>query len=250
MLPVLKISETFLLYTYPFFLGLSVAFLYSSAKQIYVEKFLSSKKFAVIFLVVFLSSWLGAKLLFLATNNLNVENLYNYSSFWLGGGFVFLGGLVTCLLFLVALHFFKVFNFLDIAFVLPSFAFAHAIGRLGCFLAGCCYGSITDASWAVHMHKAHRHPVQLYEAVGLILLGLALKKLLERSASRINILMAYIGSYCALRFLIEIVRGDKVRGVFWGNLSTSQIICLALVLLLSGGFAFRKIFFRDIKLGK
>jgi phosphatidylglycerol---prolipoprotein diacylglyceryl transferase len=58
----------------------------------------------------------------------------------------------------------------------PGLAFGHAIGRVGCLLGGCCYGRPVDAGFplGIELAGARRHPVQLYEAIGLVLLGVML----------------------------------------------------------------------------
>lgn len=107
----------------------------------------------------------------------------------------------------------------------------HAFGRLGCFLAGCCYGRPTGLPWAVTFHD-HRamvapalkglplHPTQLYEAgADLILFGLLTRFVLRRAEEgRLGTgaaAGAYFVSYGALRFVLEFFRGDVVRPAGW-----------------------------------
>jgi phosphatidylglycerol:prolipoprotein diacylglycerol transferase len=99
----------------------------------------------------------------------------------------------------------------------------HAFGRLGCLLAGCCYGRPTDVRWAVAFNDPASavpevwrglplHPVQLYEAAGEAVIALALWRLVERGdGSRPGVVAAaYFAAYGVLRFLIEPYRGDSV----------------------------------------
>src|SRR5579863_1822147 len=58
-------------------------------------------------------------------------------------------------------------------------ALGEAVGRIGCFFAGCCYGKIAHVAWAVHDHGALRHPTQLYSAIAAAL-TFALLVYLER----------------------------------------------------------------------
>ena len=103
---------------------------------------------------------------------------------------------------------------------------AHAFGRLGCFMAGCCYGKQTDSFLGVTF-PGMTHPVlptQLFEAIFLFILTavmftLALKK------KYLHNLSIYLFSYGVFRFLIEYLRGDD-RGAFFLNLSPSQFFSI------------------------
>jgi phosphatidylglycerol:prolipoprotein diacylglycerol transferase len=115
----------------------------------------------------------------------------------------------------------------------PGLALGHAIGRIGCFLGGCCYGRVVDASFplAVTLHGAPRHPVQLYEAAGLVAIAIFTSLLPRRRAGAI--FLAYVIAYALLRLVVEHWRGDDLeRGLVGGAVSTSQLI--ASVVLAAG----------------
>ncbi len=111
---------------------------------------------------------------------------------------------------------------------------AHAMGRLGCFFGGCCFGKASDVPWAVRythpiapasIEPILRHPTPLYEAA--LLLGLAWGLFLYRrwdlgSGKRLG---AYLVAYAVIRSVVELTRGDMVRGVAYG-ISTSQGISI------------------------
>lgn len=110
---------------------------------------------------------------------------------------------------------------------------SQAIGRLGCFFAGCCYGTATSLPWAVHSHGAMRHPVVLYEsALDLVLAGVLYA---ARDVPRTpgHLFRWYLVGYAAIRFSLESLRGEPQRSV--GPFSAVQIICLvaAIALLVS-----------------
>lgn len=123
----------------------------------------------------------------------------------------------------------------------PAIPAAHAMGRIGCFLGGCCYGAPWDGPFAVtYTHPlapaAHppvpRHPAPLYESLGLLVLALAFTLVPPRRVGSGERLFAYFVAYGVLRFTVELFRGDAVRGLFFGGrVSTSQIISAAVAAL-------------------
>lgn len=122
----------------------------------------------------------------------------------------------------------------------------HAIGRVGCFLQGCCHGKATAVPWAVTFTNQNSslnaallglpvHPVQLYEAAGDLAIAAVvafwvLPRIREARWKYGTAFFGYIAAYSVLRFFTELARGDD-RGVFLsGALSPSQWWSL-------GGFA-------------
>jgi phosphatidylglycerol:prolipoprotein diacylglycerol transferase len=107
----------------------------------------------------------------------------------------------------------------------PAVPLGQALGRIGCLLAGCCHGRPTGAAWAAPF--GGRHPVQLYEAAGLLALCAGLLVLERRQPRPYTLALGYLAGYGALRLAVEHWRGDAIRGfVFGGALSTSQLIAL------------------------
>jgi len=163
---------------------------------------------------------------------------------WYGG---FLGGLLTGVVLIrrYRLPFGKVMD----AFA-PGVALGQAIGREGCFAAGCCWGKPTTLPWGVEFGElAHRitgvpvgvhlHPTQLYESLASALLFLLLYRLHRRKRFTGEVIAAYAVLYGLIRFLIEFVRDDP-RGDIFGltsmtGLSTSQLIS---ILVIVGGVIF------------
>jgi phosphatidylglycerol:prolipoprotein diacylglycerol transferase len=183
-----------------------------------------------LYLGVFISAWIGAKTFFLFFSSQHKIYQYLYADyFWLGGGFVFYGGLIFGLIFyLVYSLWLKKFNFQKSYLLIPGLVFGHGLGRIGCFLAGCCYGSLSNLPWAVKMDSEFRHPVQLYEAFILFLLGYWTLRWIEKKETNLYIVTRYLLIYSVARFGIEFFRGDEIRGVFWLSLSASQLISIAI----------------------
>lgn len=153
------------------------------------------------------------------------------------GGFVFYGGLALALpvgVLLARRYRLPLWPTFD-AFA-PALALAHGLGRLGCFLGGCCYGAVCHLPWAVRFPAeslpgpAPRHPTQLYEAAAeLAIFGLLLWLDRRRGAPAATarsatgpvpaatlpagrLFAAWLVLYPAARFVVELFRGDPQRG--------------------------------------
>jgi len=122
--------------------------------------------------------------------------------------------------------------------MIPAVPVGHALGRVGCFLGGCCYGLPTHVAWAVRYptQSVSRHPWPLYEAAALC--GLALLFGRRRRAAPAPApgrrALGYVTCYALLRLSLEPLRGDGVRGLwaaFGVGISTSQLISLGLLAL-------------------
>ena len=104
----------------------------------------------------------------------------------------------------------------------------HAIGRIGCFLNGCCYGAVTDSRFGVIFpgDAARRIPAQLYSSFCLVLLFIALRLMAGEKHFAGFIFSMYIMLYSVYRFFIEFLRDDN-PAIFL-NLTLSQVISVAL----------------------
>lgn len=106
------------------------------------------------------------------------------------------------------------------AVALPT---AQGIGRIGCWLHGCCYGAPTDAAWGLPMHGLHRHPVQLVEAAADLLLAAVVWSLRRHPWPAGHLFRRYLVGYAVIRFGCEFLRGDPSRMV--GPLTVVQVVC-------------------------
>jgi len=185
---------------------------------------------------------IGAKLLYIIVTIPSIlEHIHNTNAdtlqvvlFLFQGGFVFYGGLIGG--FLAALIYMKQYKlpFESIADIAtPTLPVAHAIGRIGCFFAGCCYG--LPVSWGVEFnaslsapHDIALMPTQLIESSINIIFALVLYVLGRYEKFRGKLLYFYIIFYSITRFILEFFRYDAERGVF-GFLSTSQYISIILL---------------------
>lgn len=230
MRPVLISFADFKLFSYPLLMGIAWGLAFQICKTQYYKKFKSLKDFSFVFWGTFVSSWVGAKVFYLINSAGPEWSKYAEApNFWLGGGFVFYGGLIFGLLYLLVLSkFTNKFSFNNAHLLLPGITIGHAIGRIGCLLAGCCYGVVCDLPISVYMRGAHRHPVQLYESIFLFALGFFLLKLNKIDGKKQAVV--YFMIYGTGRFLLEFLRGDSIRG-FYGIFSSSQLVSVAIVLI-------------------
>jgi phosphatidylglycerol:prolipoprotein diacylglycerol transferase len=124
-------------------------------------------------------------------------------------------------------------------------AVAVAIGRLACFVGGCCYGTPTGLPWGVRFSSAGdelpRHPTQLYEAAFHLTMAGVLLVLKRRGLFRGQLVKLYILAYLAYRFLTELIRPEP--RLLWG-LTGYQWAALALVPL------FAWLWWRDAAVGR
>ncbi len=110
--------------------------------------------------------------------------------------------------------------------VVTALPLGHALGRIGCFLNGCCYGVPNSGPWSVVMEGVARLPVQLFESAGNLALWIALTILFLRRPRRGAVLGLYCIGYSALRFLLEFLRGDPRLN--WGPFTDAQWLSAAL----------------------
>jgi len=152
----------------------------------------------------------------------------------IGGGLVFYGGLIGGIAgAVIGAKIAGTRLALYESAVVPTIPLAHAIGRVGCYFSGCCYGFPYDgplaAKYAVIVDGAAEictaFPVQLVEAAANLALGCTLLLLSRRRRIR---LADYAAPYAVIRFALEFLRGDEVRGILAG-LSSSQWISIALL---------------------
>lgn len=112
------------------------------------------------------------------------------------------------------------------------FILFHAIGRIGCFMAGCCYGMETDGPFGILFpdlpeagifhHGQKVLPTQLFESCALFVLAITLHFVKHRKFA------IYSVAYPVIRFLLEFMRGDN-RGSYLGFLSPSQLISIIIL---------------------
>lgn len=152
----------------------------------------------------------------------------NPASFLSSSGFVVYGGITGGLLAVLIYLKIKKANFLDyVDLCIPSVALAQGFGRIGCFLAGCCYGKPTEAWYGIAFTNSQFAPngiklipAQLVSAGANFLNMAVLLFIAKHTKKRGTVISCYIMFYSIGRYLIEMLRSDE-RGTV-GVLSTSQ----------------------------
>ncbi len=245
MLPFIEITDELRLPSYGvmaiigFTLAVAVAFYVAKIVRIHEYDVLFASLYAGIGLII------GAKVVyFITVSPTIIKNWEIYSNNFMQlfadafGGFVFYGGLIGSLIGIYVYckrQCMPVGPFFDVTVtVIPVM---HGIGRIGCLLAGCCYGMEYDGPGAITFPEnelisglsgVKRFPMQPIEVVFnliifVVLFTLVKKRLLKNG----RMLGLYLVAYSFMRFILEFFRGDAIRGHFNG-LSTSQWISLVI----------------------
>ncbi len=193
---------------------------------------------------------LGARLVFVLQNPGAVQTLGQLLDLR-GGGLVFYGALIvglpvgSLLMWRASLPYFAMWDIFGTAFPL-----AHAISRIGCYFAGCCYGTACDASWAVTFPAngiapagMPLHPVQLYEAAALLGIAVITNGFYRIKRFDGQVMLLYLVLYAVARSVVETFRGDVDRGyflpeIFGSVLTYSQGMSLVFATVALGLFFF------------
>ncbi|MFB3903361.1 MAG: prolipoprotein diacylglyceryl transferase [Acidobacteriota bacterium] len=195
--------------------------------------------------VVIISALLGAKLLMVLSElgtYWREPSLLLSVEFWRAGG-VFYGGLLgaTAGSALYAWKHPRLPFWLMADAAAPAIALGQSIGRLGCFAAGCDYGSRTSVPWAVTFTSTYAsertgvplnvplHPAQLYESFTTLLIFAFLLFVHGRRRFKGQVFALYLVTYGVARFILEFFRGDADRGFVFAWVSTSQFVSLLIV---------------------
>lgn len=176
---------------------------------------------------VIVSGIIGARLFYIFINcSYYIQNPFEIIQLW-KGGLVYYGGFIFVLLFAFLYCRKKKIEMLALADVFaPALALGHFFGRIGCFFSGCCYGKNTDCFFAI----SHKHPTQLYEAFGNLVIFFVLNKVLKTSHKKGYVFALYMLLYSVLRFVVEIFRADD-RGFFLFGLSPAQNISIIMFVI-------------------
>lgn len=239
MYPVLFEAGGITVYSYGFMIALgAIAGVYYMTVQGKKEVGLTFDQANTLFLFIFLAAVVGGKIFLFFED---VPYYLNHPRKLLTGrGFVFYGSFlfaIPTMLWFFRKHKLPAFKMLDVMAV--TTCLVHMFGRLGCFLAGCCYGKPTDSWLGVTYTDAAcmadplgtpLHPTQLYESFYIFLVLIGLLLLRKRRQFYGQLFLTYLLLYAAGRFGLEYLRGDVARGfILDDNISHSQLIALIII---------------------
>lgn len=247
----------FVVYGYGAMIGTGLIVSYFVCEYLAEKKGLMAKEILPLFMTAALGGIAGAKILYWIVEWRSI--LANPGSILnLSDGFVVYGGIIggTGAGWLYTkkrrLEFFKYFDL-----VMPCVALAQGFGRIGCLLAGCCYGKETDSRWFISFKDSwyapnglHLIPTQIYSSVldflHFFLLLYIAYRIRKKQEKKDGIVAAcYLIFYSIGRFVLEFLRGDLERGSV-GMLSTSQWIAFftfalgMFIMMLKGGMVWQR----------
>ncbi|HCM76595.1 MAG TPA: prolipoprotein diacylglyceryl transferase [Cytophagales bacterium] len=243
MYPILFEVGPIVIYSYGFFIAVGALvgltyMAYQGKKQFQTTYDQSN----ALFIYIVVAAYLGGKVFFFFENP--TYYIRHLSKVFSGNGFVFFGSLlfaIPTMLWFFRKHRIPVLPMLDIMGIVTCIV--HGLGRIGCFLSGCCHGKPTDSFLNVVFTNpvcqaeplnTPLHPTQLYEAGFLFSLMIFLLWLKANKKFDGQVFLTYLIVYSVGRSLLELLRGDEERGYVIQNLvSHSQFISL-LVICISG----------------
>ena len=232
MYPILFKYEKLTIFTYA--VGVIIATLAGAIfTQVQTKKTLNRVLPNTFFYCMFFWGFIGGKLfLFFEMPSYYLQSFTAFISLF-KNGFVFYGSFICCITWLfyyLKKNSYPIFPMLDIIGL--TTLIVHSIGRMGCFLAGCCYGKETTTLLGVSFpHIPHRivHPTQLYEAFLLSSLFIVLYTYKRRIKFNGQLFLLYIIGYASVRAILEFFRGDSRGFIIENYLSHSQTIALLLI---------------------
>jgi phosphatidylglycerol---prolipoprotein diacylglyceryl transferase len=250
MHPVLFSIGSFPVGTYGILLALSALAAIALGRMLAPRANLDPERLVDLFVFSLLGAFVGAKVALVMGDfqafadhpgRFLLENLRSFGAFY--GGF-FAG--VAVAIYYLRKHGIPFYDAADVTVV--CLALGQAMGRWGCFFAGCCYGKPTDLPWGMVFPAVplcadgtRIHPWPLYESLAdLAIFGLLIW-LFGRRKFAGQVLLVYVMTYAVARGLLEFLRGDEVRGIYMnGTVSLSQIFALVAFSVALALYAWRR----------
>ncbi len=240
MHPILIKIGPLTIHTYGVFIAIGFLLALALAVRQAKKQGISADKIIDLGFYMLLAAIIGSRIFFVIVNlDFYLRNPLAIFKIW-EGGLVFYGGVafaVPTAIWYIKKKGLDLWNTTDI--FAPSLAIGHAIGRLGCFSAGCCHGRPAEGLfWSVTFSDPEClapigmpvHPTQLYESAGELITFFILIVLRKHQSFKGQLFWTYLLLYSILRFVVEFFRGDEARGFIFGNISISQGISMLMFL--------------------
>jgi phosphatidylglycerol:prolipoprotein diacylglycerol transferase len=246
MHPVLFELGSVTIYSYGFFIMLGALAAYYYALKQAPSIGLTADGASEMALLIIVAAYTGGKIfLWFSDWDYYMQHPRKMISFS-GSGFVFYGSFIVCILSLLLFFRYKKIKPAPAFDVLAvCTALVHGAGKIGCLLAGCCYGKVcvpamgivySDPKGQAHPLNTPLYPVQLIDAIIIFSACIFLVRYRLRKKFDGELMLWYIFIYSTARFFTEFLRGDDDRG-FIGPLSQSQWV--SVVLLITAGVLYR-----------
>lgn len=220
-------------------LGIMIG-LWLMSKDKPLQKLISDADLAKALQLMVLSGYFGGRILCLMSETSDPDDFWLLLKFW-EPGLSILGCILGIFISILLFFWYKNIPILACTDRIAIYSpLVQSFGRLGCFFAGCCYGTHTTAWWGVvydhheHMAPLHMqlHPTQLYSAALLFMIFLFLYYDLRHRSSSVGALTcSYIMLVSAERFVVDFWRWDRTWitcSGFWSYFSTNQWVGLAM----------------------
>lgn len=226
------------LYSYGIFLSLALILGIFVFYKLAKKKGLNTSRIFNNIVIVILVGLVGARIGYvLAHLDYYITQPLDTLKIWQGGlAFygAFLGGLLAVLIWFLREERKNLWKWLDAA--IPALVLGNGIGKIGCFLNGCCYGRESDIFWAVKIpileDNIARHPVQIYEALAYLLVFVVLYLISQRKY-KFNGMIFFLGLilHSLARFGLEYYR-EWIATVKIFNLTftDAQLICSIIII--------------------
>lgn len=228
MHPILFTIGDFPIGTYGIWLVIGFFVSFVLAKYLGAQEGITAKYMFDLSLTLLFTGVLGSKILMILVDLFNgADAIEVFNIGYLRAGGALHGGIIAA----VVAFFWKA-KYFDVAPIqiadclAPAMAIGQAIGRLGCFSAGCCYGTISHSPWAITYHDVNAnilsgtplgmslHPVQLYTSFASLLIAVMLLVIWKYRCFKGQVIGCYFILEGMSRIIIEHWRGDLDRG-FW-----------------------------------
>ena len=238
MFPDLISIGPFTIHTYGFFVAVGFAVGILTAVKVGKSQGVPSQQVMDMAFVMIVWAIIGSRLFYVLINFSHYKiHPLDIIKLW-QGGLVFSGGLVAtaaAMLWYLRRHRLSFWSTGDLW--APSLALGQALGRVGCFMAGCCYGRPTGSSWGVVFTNPKSlaplniplYPTQVFEAFGGFMIFLILLFLHGKRKFEGQVFLWYLILHSTARLFVERFRGDE-RGLIPGtDMSATQLVAILIL---------------------
>jgi len=190
--------------------------------------------------IIILAAIIGSRLMYILMNiSYYKENLLEAVEIW-HGGLVFSGGVIAVIIsmsFYLKKHDLSFWKTGDL--FAPAAAIGQAIGRIGCLMAGCCYGRPTSSILGVTFTHPHSlaptniplHPTQIYSSLSGFIIFCILLVLKSKKKFDGQVLIWFLILHSTSRLAIERFRGDDRGTLIAANMSVTQLVAITLLIV-------------------